>query len=80
MSLDILELVVHHDLDIRSGGDILAEERWVLFEGFGLDLAYCLSTFRDVSLEFLACLRQVSKHLTLPVSSLHVGKVRALGW
>ena len=56
MSLDILQLIIHYNFNIRRSRDVLAKERRVLLKGFGLNLANGLAAFRDVALEFMACL------------------------
>jgi hypothetical protein len=54
VSLDILELIVHHDLHVWSCRDVFAEQGRVLFEGFYLSLAIGLAAFRDMAFEFMA--------------------------
>ena len=54
MGLDVLELVVHENSDLRGGRDILAEERRVFFEGFVLYLADDSASLRYVLFELAA--------------------------
>ena len=80
MSLDILELIVHHNLHVRGCRDVFSEEGGVLLERFGLDLANGLAAFGDVSLEFVAGLLMLafSSHKRDNLINLHAGKARAL--
>lgn len=54
MSLDVLELVVHENLDVRRRRNIFVKEGWVFLEGLNLDFADDAASFRYVILQFAA--------------------------
>lgn len=80
MSLNVLELVVHHDLHIWGGRNVFTEQRRILFEGLGFDLPDCFAAFGYVPLQLLASLAHVSSvSINEEYSNSRVGTTQALG-
>jgi hypothetical protein len=54
MGLDVLELIIHQDLELGRGSHVLSEKRRVLFKRLGLDFVDNAASFRDVFLQLAA--------------------------